>query len=90
LSPDIQARLVRIAELIKALGLPKVGMPHVRHLEEKIWEMRAQDARGWGRCLYCAVTGKKVIVLLAFSKKSSKTPNRMITLAIERAKDIER
>jgi phage-related protein len=88
LTPSLQARLVSIGDLIERVGLPQVGSPHVRRVQGKIWEMRAQDAQGWGRCLYCAVTGKKVTILLAFAKKTNKTPARYIQLAIERMKDL--
>ena len=88
LSTVVKARLMRIVDLIEKLGLPQVGNPHVEHIGGKLWEMRAQDAQGWGRCLYCAVSGKKVVILVAFAKKTNKTPARYIELAKERMRDI--
>ena len=40
LPATIKARLSHIVELIEELGLDKVGEPHVKHLEGKLWEMR--------------------------------------------------
>jgi len=37
---DMRARFTRIVELIETFGLQNVGMPHVRHLRETLWEMR--------------------------------------------------
>ena len=40
LPADMRASFARIAFLIEEFGLPRVGMPHVRHLQNKLWEMR--------------------------------------------------
>lgn len=40
LAPDVRASFARIAELIASQGLDAVGMPHVKHLEGPLWEMR--------------------------------------------------
>ncbi len=34
---DMRARLVRIAKLIEEKGLERVGEPHVKHLEGRLW-----------------------------------------------------
>jgi hypothetical protein len=36
----MRARLVRISELIEAVGLPNVKEPHVRHIRGPLWEIR--------------------------------------------------
>lgn len=33
---DMQARFLHIAELLEAFGPQKVGMPHIRPLEDKL------------------------------------------------------
>lgn len=40
LPKDMQARFLRISELLESFGPQQVGMPHVRPLGEKLWEMR--------------------------------------------------
>jgi len=42
LPADMQARFLRIAELLQDLGPQRVGLPHIRPLEGKLWEMRMQ------------------------------------------------
>ncbi len=39
LPADIRARFTRIVELIEMVGLENVGMPYVRHLDGKLWEI---------------------------------------------------
>ncbi len=37
LPADMQARYLRLADLIEAHGLDRIGAPHVKHLEGKLW-----------------------------------------------------
>ena len=61
----------------------------VKHLEGKLWEMRPSAKREEGRALYVAVTGRRVVIVLAFRKMSQKTRRRLIDTALERIKRIE-
>ena len=36
---DMQARFVHIAELLEELGPQRVGLPHIRPLEGKLWDV---------------------------------------------------
>ena len=85
---DLQARLVRITDLIESCGLDNLGMPHVRHLQDKLWEIRGKGKSGIARALYVAVVGRKVVILRVFVKKTQKTPPGEITLALSRMKEI--
>src|SRR5438034_6402674 len=89
LSPEMQARFLRISELLQTLGPLNVGMPHVRPLGEKIWEMRLHDRHGIARALYCAVAPQRLVVLHVFSKKTQKTPRSAIKLARARMATIK-
>ena len=40
LPEDMRARLARIAKLIEEKGLERLGEPHVKHVEGRLWEMR--------------------------------------------------
>ena len=40
LPADMRARFVRISELIEAVGLERVGAPHIKHVTGLLWEMR--------------------------------------------------
>jgi phage-related protein len=78
---DIQARFLHVGELLAALGPHKVGMPHVRRLEGKLWEMRLTGRDGIARAVYVARTGRRLTVLHVFVKKTQKTPRKAIETA---------
>lgn len=51
LPEEMRARLSRIAQLIEEKGLERVGEPHVKHIEGRLWEMRLKGRSGFrGRC----------------------------------------
>jgi hypothetical protein len=43
LPKDMQARFLRISELLERFGPQRVWLPHVRPLGEKLWEMRRPE-----------------------------------------------
>ena len=85
---ELRASLTRIVERIEAIGLERLGEPLVRHIEGKLWEMRASGRRVEGRALYVAATGRRVVIVLAFQKTTRKTPRQAIELALRRAKGL--
>jgi phage-related protein len=89
LPEDMQARFFRIAELIAAFGLERVGKPHVDHIEGPLWEIRMKGADGIARALYVTAKGRRVVVVRVFVKKTQKTPRQEIELALKRAKDVQ-
>ena len=88
LPADMRARFVRISELITAVGLDRVGAPHVRHLTGPLWEIRMSGRDGISRALYVTVQDKRVVVVRVFVKKTRRTPRREIDLALQRAKEV--
>ena len=86
---DIKALFARVVELIEGHGLERVGEPHVKHLQGKLWEMRMKGRDGIARSLYVTATGRRAVVLRTFAKKTQKTPRREIELALERAKELK-
>ncbi|MCW5724893.1 MAG: type II toxin-antitoxin system RelE/ParE family toxin [Maricaulaceae bacterium] len=89
LPADMRARFARIAELITALGLEKVGMPHVRPLRGKLWEIRLKGRDGIARALYVTAFRQRVVVVRVFVKKTQAPPRREIELALERARSVK-
>jgi phage-related protein len=83
------ARFARFAELIEAVGLPHVGEPHVRHIQGALWEIRLKGKSGIARAFYVTASPERVVVLRVFPKKTQKTLNREIRLALQRAKELE-
>ena len=89
LPPKLQARLLRLMEMVEAVGLDQIHEPHVKHLDGKLWELRAKAQEGIARGIYVAMTGRRVIVLHVFVKKTQKIPKAALDLARERMKEVE-
>jgi phage-related protein len=85
---DMRASFERIVGLVQAVGLERVHEPYVKHLEDRIWEMRLRGRDGIARALYLTATGRRVVILRVFTKKTQKTPRREIELTRQRAKEV--
>lgn len=81
---SLRARMLRLMEMVEAIGLENMREPHVRHIEGKLWELRAKATEGIARGLYVTVAGRRVVILHVFVKKSQKTPRRALDIARER------
>jgi phage-related protein len=88
LPADMRAQLSRISSLIETFGLERMREPHVKHLRGPLWEMRMKGRDGISRALYVAARGQRVVIVRVFVKKTQKTPNREIELALNRAKEV--
>jgi phage-related protein len=88
LPADMQAKFLRIVYLITHFGLEMLSEPQIKHLKDKLWEMRLKGRDGISRALYVTATGKRVVFVRAFVKTSQKTPAAEIELALRRAKEI--
>jgi phage-related protein len=85
---DIQARLIRLERLISQVGLEALKEPYVKHLEGKLWEMRMTGRDGIARAVYVTASGRRVVIVRAFVKKTQRTPRSEIELALRRAKEV--
>ncbi|MBT3370178.1 MAG: type II toxin-antitoxin system RelE/ParE family toxin [Rhodospirillaceae bacterium] len=85
---DQRAKFLRIAELIEANGLDRVREPYVKHLDGPLWEIRLRGRDGISRAIYVTASGRRVVVVRVFVKKTQKTPRRELRLAFERAKEV--
>lgn len=88
LPKDMQAKFLQIARLIQAKGLERVHEPYVKHITGKLWEMRMTGRDGISRAFYVAASGRRVVVVRVFIKKTQKTPQREIRLALKRAEEV--
>ena len=88
LPADMRARFLRVAELLEAFGPQHVGLPHVRPLEGKLWEMRMKGRDGIARAVYAAVHGRTLLVLHVFVKKTQQTPRAAIDTARKRLESV--
>jgi|SRR5208282_3397312 len=88
LALELRAKFQRIVELIRSKGLEQVREPYVKHLEGRLWEMRLSGPNTIARLIYVAASGRRVVVLHAFVKKTEKTPRRALEIARLRAKEV--
>ncbi|MBK7053195.1 MAG: type II toxin-antitoxin system RelE/ParE family toxin [Rhodoferax sp.] len=84
LPADMKARFLHIAEMLEEFGPQRVGLPHIRPLESKLWEMRMKGRDGIARAVYAAVQDRRLLVLHVFVKKTQTTPRAAIAMALKR------
>jgi phage-related protein len=89
LPADMRARFLHIAELLEIFGPQKVGMPHIRPLESKLWEMRMRGKDGIARAVYAAIHDRTLLVLHVFTKKTQTTPRSAIETARKRLEAVK-
>jgi phage-related protein len=87
LPADMRERFVRIARLLEEFGPQHVREPYVKSLEGKVWEMRMKGRDGIARAAYVAATGRRLVVLHVFVKKTQKTSRAAIETALRRARE---
>ena len=75
--------------LIEEFGIDRVREPRVKFLRAGLWEMRMKGRDGISRALYVTAVGERVVVLRVFLKKTQRTPEHEIKLALKRAREIE-
>src|SRR6185437_2634263 len=85
LPADLQARFLRFGDIIERVGFEGLPRESVRHLEGKLWELRMTGRDGIARAIYVTATGRRVVVVRAFIKKTQKTPRHEFEIARQRA-----
>lgn len=88
LPTDMRARLSRYVVLIQEFGFQALPREAVKHLEDKLWELRITGRDGISRAIYVTASGQRVVILRAFIKKTQKTPPRELEIARQRAKEV--
>lgn len=88
LPADMRARLARLVDLIQEIGFEALPRDSVKHLEDKLWELRITGRDGISRAIYVTASGRRVVILRAFVKKTQRTPQKELELARQRAKEV--
>jgi phage-related protein len=88
LPKDMRARLARLIGLIQEVGFEALPRDAVKHLEDKLWELRVTGRDGISRAIYMTATVRRVVILRVFVKKTQKTPPRELAIARQRAKEV--
>jgi len=85
---DIKARIISIVDLLVEHGPQNVREPYVKHLQGKLYEIRAKGKDGIARVFYFTMTGQRIVLLHGFINKTQKTPKRELAIAVVRMKEI--
>ena len=85
---DIKARIINIVDLLVEHGPQNVREPYVKHLQGKLYEIRAKGKDGIARVFYFTMTGQRIVLLHGFINKTQKTPKRELAIAVVRMKEI--
>ena len=88
LPQDMGARLARFVHVIQDFGFEALPRDSVKHLDGKLWELRMTGRDGISRAIYVTASGRRVVILRVFVKKTQKTPQRELEIARQRAKDV--
>lgn len=76
----MQAKIYRILNLLEERG-NFLRMPYSEHLDDGIFQLRAQVGNNITRVLYFFMVAGKIIVTNGFAKKTQETPPSEISLA---------
>ena len=81
-----KAKALREIDLLEELGT-KIKEPHVKKIEDKLWELRIQASPDISRIFYFIAEQKTIVLLHGFIKKTEKTPEREKNIARKRMID---
>lgn len=87
--PDtLAARYIVLTRRMVALGA-NLGEPHTKAMGEGLFELRLKGAEGIARVFYCTVVGRRIVMLHSYIKKTQKTPQADLHIAIRRMKEVK-
>ena len=87
LPATLAARYVVLTGRMSVVG-PNLGEPHTKAVGQGLFELRLKGAEGIARVFYCALIGRRIIMLHSFGKKTGKTPKKVLELALNRMKEV--
>jgi phage-related protein len=85
---DMRARLSRLSNVIEQAGFEGLPRDSVKHLEDRLWELRITGRDGISRVIYVTAAVRRVVIVRVFVKKTQKTPPRELELARQRSKAV--
>lgn len=85
---DVQASFERIKAVIDVFGRERLPGKYAKHLQGALWEFRLKGRDGIARAIYVTRTGKTIVIVRVFTKKTDKVPRREIELALARTAEL--
>ena len=84
----LSAKYFHLTDLMLEFGA-NLGMPHTKAMSDGLFELRVKGKEGIARVFYCTKVGKRIIMLHAFIKKTSKTPSKELRKAEQRLSEVK-
>ena len=78
-----QAKARNMFRLLHEFGIA-LGMPHARHIEGKLWELRS----GTIGLFYFVFTDRRLVILHGYRKRSGKAPKQENEISIRRMEEL--
>ena len=89
LDAKTQARVIWAIEQLKIRNV-QAREPLAKHVEGDLWELRVESSRSIYRVFYAFFSGKRIVFLHGFQKKTGKTPRGEIAMAHRRLAQFRR
>lgn len=83
---EVKASFARLFDLLEEKGTA-VGMPHVKPMGKKLFELRVHGKDGIYRTLDVAAAGLRFVMVHSFHKKTQQTPQQELEKALKRMND---
>lgn len=78
-----QVKIRNVLRLLKEFGT-HIGMPHAKHIQGKLWELRP----GGIRLFYFTFIEEQFVILHGYRKQSQKAPEKEIKIALRRMEEL--
>lgn len=88
LPATLQARYIGLTDRMRVVGA-NLGEPHTKTMGDGLFELRLMGAEGIARVMYCTLSGRRIVMLHGFIKKTQKTPRANLDIAMRRMKEIK-
>ncbi len=88
LPATLQARYIGLTDRMRVVGA-NLGEPHTKAMGDGLFELRLMGAEGIARVMYCTLSGRRIVMLHGFIKKTQKTPRAELEIAIRRMKEVK-
>ena len=59
-----QYKFLHVIDLLEELGPKNIGLPHVRHVNKKIWEVRLKCKYNITNSMYLSCSNHKIVILM--------------------------
>lgn len=82
----VKAKILRNLQLLSEFG-PNIGWPLISNIGDNLWELRTTFQGNQYRILFSLVSGKIVLLVHGFTKKTQKIPRSDLDLAYKRLRE---